>query len=360
MKINSSLKIESLCALSLLCTLILTICIPISAHARNNDNFSSRKVIIGTTMERFPGKYPGIEKRLDQIAGLIDETARESERIYPGEGLDLIVLPGEVVTRGKGNTAASKSAKIDGPVLDKMGAKAREYKTYLIVPMVLAEDEQKGIYTNAAVLLDRAGNIAGIYRKVHTVAALGSNVLEAGITTGSEFPVFDCDFGRLGIQICFDMSYRDGWEVLGHKGAEIVAVPTMSPQTHRPAAYASHHRYYVVTSTPRNNAAVFNPLGMIDAQITQGRVLVHKIDLSYFILNWASNLQDGKLFTDTYGDRVGYTYYRSEDAGIFWSNDPDKPIDVMVCELGFSDIKDEYERVRKLQDKTRGGPPERL
>jgi len=359
MKINSSLKLESLCTVLLSCSLILTAFTPVSVHAKKRDTFSPRKVIIGTTMERFPGKYPGLEKRLDQIAELIDETARESERIYPGEGLDLIVLPEEVVTRGKGNTAASKSAKIDGPVLNKMGAKAREHKTYLIVPMVLAEDEQKGIYTNAAVLLDRAGNIAGIYRKVHTVAALGSDVLEGGITTGSKFPVFDCDFGRLGIQICFDMSYRDGWEVLGRKGAEIVAIPTMSPQTHRPAAYASHHRYYAVTSTPRNNAAIFNPLGMIDTQITQGRVLVHKIDLSYFILNWASNLRDGKLFADTYGDSVGYTYYRSEDAGIFWSNDPGKPIDAMVRDLGFSDIKDAYERVRKLQDKARGGPPER-
>jgi len=359
MKINSLLKIVSLCAIVVLCSFFLSASTPVSAQARKAGNFSPRKVIIGTTMERFPGIYPGLEKRLDQIAELIDETARESERIYPGEGIDLIVLPEEVVTRDKGNTVVSKSAKLDGPVLDKMGAKAREYKTYLIVPMVLAEDEQKGIYTNAAVLLDRAGNVAGIYRKVHTVAALGSDVLEDGITTGSEFPVFDCDFGRLGIQICFDMSYRDGWEVLGRKGAEIVAVPTMSPQTHRPAAYASHHRYYVVTGTPRNNAAIFNPLGMIDAQITEGRVLVHKIDLSYFILNWAANLRDGKLFGDTYGDRVGYTYYRSEDAGIFWSNDPKKPIDVMVRELGFSDIKDEYERVRKLQDNARGGPPER-
>jgi predicted amidohydrolase len=310
-------------------------------------------------MERFPGEYPGLEKRLDQIAGLIDEVAREAGRKYPGEGLDLVVLPEEVVTRDKGSTAATEAAKLEGPVHEKLGAKAREYKTYLVVPMVLAEDETKGIYSNSAVLLDRAGNVAGIYRKVHPVAALGTDSLEGGITPGREFPVFGCDFGKLGIQICYDLSYEDGWNVLARKGAEIVAVPTMSPQTSRPAAYAAKGRYYVVTSTPRNNASIFNPVGMIDARITDGRVLVHRVDLSYAILPWSARLRDGKALSEKYGDRVGYTYYPSEDAGVFWSNDPATPIMSMVRELEFREMADEIDRIRNLQDTARGTMPER-
>ena len=87
------------------------------------------------------------------------------------------------------------------------------------------------MYSNAAVLVDRQGAIAGIYRKVHPVAMLGHDDLENGITPGCDFPVFDCDFGKLGIQICWDIVFDDGWQALADKGAEIVVWPTRSPAT---------------------------------------------------------------------------------------------------------------------------------
>ncbi|MCE5250434.1 carbon-nitrogen hydrolase family protein [bacterium] len=346
----------------LIAFLLICVYAPCRVYAQGAENKKfapPRKIVIGTTMERFPGKYPGLEKRLEQIGELIDEVAREAERKYPGEGLDLVVLPEEVVTRDRGKTAETSSVPLNGPVLDRMGAKARQYKTYIVVPMDLVEEGKKGVYSNAAVLFDRSGAVAGIYRKVHIVAALGSDILEGGMTPGKDFPVFECDFGRLGIQICYDLSYRDGWDVLARKGAEIVALTTMSPQTSRPAAYAAEGRYYVVSSTPRNNISVFNPVGMIDAQTTKDRVLVHRIDLSYVIISWAASLGNGKAFSDKYGDRVGYTYYESEDAGIFWSNDPATPIGRMADELGFVEMRDEIERIRLLQDAARGMPPER-
>jgi apolipoprotein N-acyltransferase len=315
-----------------------------------------RKVVIGTVMHWFRGEYPGLEARLKEITGLADSVAMEAEAKYPGEGLDLVMLPETAVTEGKGNTAATRAVKLDGPVLEKMGALARKHRTYFIVPLVL--DEGGGKYTNSAVLLDRTGKVAGIYRKVHPVAAKGENTLENGLVPGAEFPVFDCDFGRLGIQICFDMSYPDGWEALARKGAEIVAVTSASPQTVRPAAYALMGKYYVVTSTPRENASVFNPIGRIDAQIKNPGALVHRIDLSYEILHWSPTLNDGRLFTRRYGGRAGYVYYTDEDTGVFWSNDPKIPILQMVKELGLETREEQVERVRVLQDTVRGGKPE--
>lgn len=336
---------------------------------QNKDDSPPRKVIIGTVIHGYYGiKYPGLDIRLTELEELIDNVAQECSRKYPGEGLDLIVLPEGIVTRGKGRTAEAKSVVLEGPVLDRMSAKARQYKSNLIVPLVMLEDKEKQIITNSAVVFDRTGAIAGIYRKAHPVAALGSDSLEGGITPGSEFNVIECDFGRLGILICYDMSYKDGWDQYAAKGVDIVAVPTMSPQMAAPSANALRGRYFVVTSSPRNNASIFNPMGMIDAQITDGdqevtdgnvnnkqnMVLVHKIDLSYALINWASKLSDGKIFTEKYGDRAGYTYYRSEDVGMFWSNDAEYPIQRMIRELGYSDRDDETERIRALEDKVRG------
>ncbi len=320
---------------------------------------SPRKVVIGTVMLNYYRPWPGLEKRLATLDSLVDVAAAAAERKYPGEGLDLVILPEEAVTCGMGNTPETRSLPLKGTWLDRMSAAARRHTTYLVAPVDLIEEDRKGIYANAAVLLDREGKVAGIYRKAHPVAHVGKNDLEGGVMPGYEFPVFDCDFGRIGIQICYDMAYPDGWQALARKGAEIVVLTTQSPQTVRPAAYAVEGRYYVVSSTPRDNATCFNPVGMPEARITEDGVLVHRIDLSYSLLHWSPGLDEGRAFTKTFGDRAGYLYYPSEDTGIFWSNDPKKPIREMVRQLGFADMRDEVERVRILQDAARGGPPEK-
>ena len=100
---------------------------------------------------------------------------------------------------------------------------------------MLEESTGGGYTSNAAVLFDRKGEVAGIYRKAHPVAYVNSDELEGGITPGAEYPVFDCDFGRLGVQICWDMQFQEGWDALAKKGAELVAWPTASPATVLPA-----------------------------------------------------------------------------------------------------------------------------
>jgi len=320
---------------------------------------SPRKVVVATVMLNYFKPWPGLEKRLATLDSLVDEAAVAAERQYPDEGLDLVVLPEEAVTCGMGNTPETRSLPLGGAWFDRMATAARRHKTYLIAPVDLVEEDRKGKYANAAVLFDREGKVAGIYRKTHPVAHVGKDDLEGGVMPGGELPVFDCDFGRLGIQICYDMAYPDGWRVLARKGAEIVALTTQSPQTVRPSAYAVEGRYYVVSSTPRENASVYNPVGIPEARITSDGVLVHRIDLSYAILHWSPGLDEGRAFTKAFGDRAGYLYYPSEDTGIFWSNDPKLPIGKMVKVLGFADMRDEVERVRRLQDAARGGPPEK-
>jgi hypothetical protein len=54
---------------------------------------------------------------------------------------------------------------------------------------------------------------------------------------------------------------------------------------------------------------------------------------------------------------VGFHYYRPEDAGIFWSNDPATPIARMIASLGLTESDANVERIRRLQDRARGGPP---
>src|SRR5271157_1123780 len=65
----------------------------------------------------------------------------------------------------------------------------------------------------------------------------------------------------------------------------------------------------------------------------ENNILVQEIDLSYAILPWSMNLDSGKLFTKTLGDKVGFRYYENECRGIFWSNDPHMTIHQMAESL---------------------------
>ena len=217
--------------------------------------------------------------------------------------------------------------------------------------------------SNAAVVIDRQGRLAGRYVKAHPVldrvGPEGQIVLEGGVRPGTAYNVLDLDFGRVGVQICYDIEYPEGWRRLAEKGAELVLYPTQSPQLTRPGMYAATHEYWVVSSTFRNNASFFEPgTGLVAAQITEPKqTLVHEIDLSYIILPWSSRLRNGEAFREAFGDRVGYRYSQSEDRGIFWSNDPGRSIGEMARSLGLLETATEQQtRARDAQDRLRGGP----
>ena len=315
-----------------------------------------RKVLVGTVVSGYGVFSRPLEQRLQEMDEVVEAIATRAKKDFPAKRLDLVVLPEFFLAR-PGDSLAQKTVRLE-EVQPRIAACAQRHGCYLIVPLLLREPEAPPRYSNAAALVDRAGRLVGIYRKVHPVAPQGSDILEDGTTPGRDFPVFNCDFGRVGIEICFDMLYADGWQALADQGAEIVALPSASPETVRPGMYALQHQYYIVSATPRDHSAVYSPLGMIETQATkEGAVLVQEIDLSFAILHWEAPLEEGEALSRKFGDKVGYHYYRSEDMGIFWSNDPSMPIGQMIGSLGLTESDPNVERIRLLQEKARGGPP---
>jgi predicted amidohydrolase len=328
---------------------------------RSTSDQPPRKVIVGTVMQPFWVKYPGLQSRLEQLTGIVDRMQAQSEKQY-GRGLDLAVLP-EIALTGEGERVgdvADWSFPLAGTVEETFAAEARKCHCYIVAPTYLLEDQATKRCSNAAILFDRTGQVVGIYRKVHLVVDVNSGSMEHDSTPGKEEPVFDCDFGKLGIQICYDIEFDDGWKELARQGAEIVAWPTQSPQTSQPAARARENHYYIVSSTWRNNASIFEPTGKIVSQVKwppgdptppEQNILVQEIDLSYAILPWSSTLKNGQALKDKYGDKVGYRYYEDEDRGIFWSNDPHMTIREMVRSLGLMERQEELERVESVYHK---------
>ena len=314
----------------------------------STSNLTPRKVIVGTSMEAFWVDYPGLQQRLEQLGTIIDKMAAESLKKY-GRRLDLAVLPEVAVNGEAGEDAFAHAFPLEGAVKESFSRKAREHQCYIVVPMYLLEERPRRQVSNVGVLFDRGGAVAGIYRKLHPAVSAATGSMEGGITPGKEAPVFDCDFGRLGMQICFDIYFDYGWSELARKGADLVVWPSQTPQTAQPAFRALQHRYYIVSSTWRNNASIFEPTGRIISQLKPpGQVLVQELDLSYAILPWSSKLQKGEALRKKYGDTVGFRYYEDEDCGLFWSNDPKVTIRQMIQSIGLVEMEDEMKQVRGL------------
>lgn len=317
-------------------------------RVRTTSHTPPRKVIVGTAMQSFWGQYPGLRNRLDQLVGIVDQMAAQAKQAY-GRGLDLAILPEVAITGEAGDDAVAHSVAFEGEAKDTFTRKAREHNCYIVVPSYLLDSKEKKLCSNAAVLVGRKGEMLGTYRKIHLVVSLERGTMESGTTPGDALPVFDCDFGKLGIQICYDMDFAEGWAELARRGAELIAWPTQSPQTSQPAFRAREHRCYIVSSTWRHNASIFEPTGKIAAQIKPPQsILVHELDLSYALLPWSSKLRNGEALRKAYGDKVGFHYYEDEDCGIFWSNDPKTPIGQMVQSIGVLELEEEMARVRQF------------
>jgi predicted amidohydrolase len=335
--------------------LTVTFCVSGAAgqmSLKSSSNLPPRKVIVGTVVKGFWGEYPGLPKRLEELTGLIDNLTEESRKKY-GRGLDLAVLPETVVNGEVSGDIVAHSLEFEGPVKEAFVRKARECNCYIVVPMFLLENREQRICSNVAILIGRKGEVVGMYRKLHLAVPVGSDSMEGGVTPGKEVPVFQCDFGKLGIQICFDMEYDYGWDELARKGADLVVWPTQSPGIAHPASRAAQEHYYIVSSTWRHNASIAEPTGKIVAQVRPpGQILVQELDLSYAIVPWSTGLKNGAALKEKYGDKVGFRYYEDEDQGIFWSNDPQVPIRKMLISLGLDEFDEELVRIEQLYERS--------
>lgn len=294
-----------------------------------------KKVRVGTVIYDTYAHYSDLGSRQKELEELVDRVVRESRERYENLPPDLIVLPEDSLCR-KTDDPVTAALKPDKRLLGWMGRLAQRADSYVLVPLFLREETADGdsLFYNSAMLIDRSGKLLGRYDKIHPVLDAFGTSFEHGLTPGKEVPVFDCDFGRLGIQICFDMDFDDGWELLKKKGAEIVAWPTESPQSIRPGWRALVGDFYIVSSTTRKNAGIFSPVGILIDHIRGDEgVLVREVDLSYGRLNFSHSLREGEAVREKWGEKVGFVYSDTEDMGLFWSNDESLSIGEMLEEM---------------------------
>jgi N-carbamoylputrescine amidase len=112
----------------------------------------------------------------------------------------------------------------DGPTTKLMQDLAKETGMVLVVPMF--EVEQEGIYYNTAAVIDADGKYLGKYRKTHIPHVKGFWEKFYFRPGNLGYPIFDTAVGRIGVYICYDRHFPEGWRALGLAGAKIIFNPS--------------------------------------------------------------------------------------------------------------------------------------
>ena len=126
-----------------------------------------------------------------------------------GKHCDVALLP---------ETFEGGTHAMDGPAMQFLAAKAKQWKMYVSGTLHLRRGD---VVYNTAPLWDRQGQLVGVYDKV----MLYDPELDEGLTPGDTMPVFQADFGKVGVMTCYDSWHPEVARLLAHKGAEVRPLP---------------------------------------------------------------------------------------------------------------------------------------
>lgn len=112
----------------------------------------------------------------------------------------------------------------DGPTIQMMSELAKKHKMVIVASVY--EEEMDGVYYNTAAVIDADGTYLGKYRKNHIPQVAGFWEKFFFKPGNMEYPVFETQYAKVGVYICYDRHFPEGARCLGLNGAEIVFNPS--------------------------------------------------------------------------------------------------------------------------------------
>lgn len=113
---------------------------------------------------------------------------------------------------------------VPGPTTEIMSALAKKHRMVIVVPVY--EREQAGVYYNTAAVIDADGSYLGKYRKCHIPHTSGFWEKYFFKPGNLGYPVFQTQYCKVGVYICYDRHFPEGARILGLNGAELVFNPS--------------------------------------------------------------------------------------------------------------------------------------
>lgn len=177
------------------------------------------------------------------------------------------------------------------------------YRHNMVIVVPIYEEESPGVYYNTAAVIDADGSYLGKYRKSHIPQVAPGFWEKFYFKPGNlGYPVFETAYLKLGVYICYDRHFPEGWRALALDGAEYIVNPSATVEglskhlweLEQTASAAANGVFIgainrVGTEDPwadqmgnfYGSSYITNPRGEIEAQASadQDELLIHDIDL---------------------------------------------------------------------------------
>ena len=153
------------------------------------------------------------------------------------QGIDLAVLPEMFCCPYENKYFPEYAESEGGDTWEKCSRLAAERGIYLIAGSMPERDATGRIY-NTSYVFDRNGHQIGKHRKMHLfdIDVKGGQYFKESdtLTPGDQVTVFDTEFGKMGVCICYDFRFPELARLMVNQGAEVIIVPAAFNMTTGP------------------------------------------------------------------------------------------------------------------------------
>ena len=218
------------------------------------------------------------------------------------ENPDFVILPEMFCCPYQTENFPIYAEKEGGPVWQQLSGYAKQYGIYLIGGSMPEKDAEGNVY-NTSYIFDREGKQIGKHRKVHLfdIDVKGGQTFKESdtLTAGDSDTVFDTEFGKMGVMLCFDIRFPELSRMMVNDGARIVFVPAAFNMTTGPAHWelsfrtrALDNQIYMVGCAPARDVSagyiswghsiVTDPWGRVTGMLDENEgILLAELDMDY-------------------------------------------------------------------------------
>ena len=232
-------------------------------------------------------------------------------------------------------------------VLDFFATIAKENHCYIVYST--ERQEENGAWRNSSILLDREGKVAGIYNK--NFPTIGE--MENGIVPGDKAAVFQCDFGKVGFAICFDLNFTELCDEYAALKPDIIAFSSMYHGGLMQNHWAYHCRSYFAGAMGKREvpSEIRNPLGQVVASSTNYfNYVVTTINLDCELVHLDYNRGKLEALKKKYGGAVDISDPGKLGSVLITSKHESITVDNMIKEFEIELLDDYFERSRKFRN----------
>jgi len=164
------------------------------------------------------------DKIFEKIGRIIDAAALDNVNILCLQ--ELWTMPYVFCTREKYPWCELAENAQTGAGITFLKSYARKYNMVIVSPILERDEDQGDIIWNTAVVISNTGNVIGKHRKNHIPRVGDFNESTYYYEGNTGHPVFETQFGKIAINICYGRHHPQNWMMFGLNGAEIVFNPS--------------------------------------------------------------------------------------------------------------------------------------